>query len=631
MADVYKIGVSLAMSSNHAAVLSALSSHLLGVHTQVNNLRQNFGRLGLAIGGAFSIAAGLKLVGVMEDIIDKTKEYNRELVALKNLGGETGAAAQSGYISKRAFEIAERTGIPVASAMAIPREMSSIMGFKEADAEWERMAKLGFVTSHQAGYKGDVNKDLQAMIKGASISGLDTDDQGHFSEARLNRLMDILAKASVATGGMVNPRTVYQLSQQAGGTLKNLTDEGLLTELMMAQNMGGFRAGTSFMSTFQQFTGASQMRRQTAEGLVAAGLAQPGEIKNLEGTGQVIMSDPLKKRLLGMTGKDPMDLAANLWKNFEAQGVTDPIERMQKVMAAFGRQTSQRATMEQVNNFQQMLQERGRIGQAGNLEQLFDRISKEDIGANIDKLSSAWNNLMVAIGGPNSENFIAALNKLTDTINYLKNSLQGMGNERIQQLGLGIAALATAFVGAGVVAMMAAIGPAGWLVLGIGALAAAFLAFKDNKILNDMDAFVNRLADWVRNGILKVFQAIQDAISSALGKFGNAFNMGKAAPEHPESGGGSIWDNVWGPHKATPQNYVVPEKDTGSMIQRSAWSPPQRTAQPVQVMTTLNLDGRALAEATSERMAEMYAIPGSAAAAGAGSGFMPGDSGFSAT
>ena len=60
--DVYKIGVKLAMTSNHSQVISALSSSLLGVNAKVSQLTGGFSRLKLAIGGAFGVFAGEKMI-----------------------------------------------------------------------------------------------------------------------------------------------------------------------------------------------------------------------------------------------------------------------------------------------------------------------------------------------------------------------------------------------------------------------------------------------------------------------------------------------------------------------------------------------------------------------------------------
>ena len=86
MANPYKIGIELAMASNHAAVLGALSSSLLQVHPHVNQLIGSFDRLKLAITGALGIAAGSALLSGLEQLIEKTKGLSHELVQLQKMG-----------------------------------------------------------------------------------------------------------------------------------------------------------------------------------------------------------------------------------------------------------------------------------------------------------------------------------------------------------------------------------------------------------------------------------------------------------------------------------------------------------------------------------------------------------------
>jgi hypothetical protein len=55
MADTYKIGVRLAMTSNMPEMLGVLMTKLTGVGVKVDDLKGKFGTLGLAIGGAFGV------------------------------------------------------------------------------------------------------------------------------------------------------------------------------------------------------------------------------------------------------------------------------------------------------------------------------------------------------------------------------------------------------------------------------------------------------------------------------------------------------------------------------------------------------------------------------------------------
>ena len=64
----------------------------------------------------------------------------------------------------------------------------------------------------------------------------------------------------------------------------------------------------------------------------------------------------------------------------------------------------------------------------------------------------------------------------------------------IWQLGIGLGVLGAFFVGAGAAAILAAIGPAGWLILGFGALAAEFAVF--GKSMFDLKSAVS----WITFG-----------------------------------------------------------------------------------------------------------------------------------
>jgi hypothetical protein len=139
--DVYKISIALAMSSNHNAVLSALSAQLLGVHANVNRLTGGFNSLKLAIGGALVATAGVAILKTMTDLVEKTKDYSHELAKLENLGGAMGIAAANGDLSKRAFDIAQRVPSSVTDLLKIPGVTNSLLGPEMSMAMWEPMAK----------------------------------------------------------------------------------------------------------------------------------------------------------------------------------------------------------------------------------------------------------------------------------------------------------------------------------------------------------------------------------------------------------------------------------------------------------------------------------------------------------
>jgi hypothetical protein len=81
MSDVYKVAVALQMSSNHAGVLGALASGLIGAHHHVTKLNKGLAettgamtRLKLAIGGGLALAGGTAILATLKNVTDHTRE-----------------------------------------------------------------------------------------------------------------------------------------------------------------------------------------------------------------------------------------------------------------------------------------------------------------------------------------------------------------------------------------------------------------------------------------------------------------------------------------------------------------------------------------------------------------------------
>jgi len=177
--DIYKISIALAMSSNHSAVLGALSSQLLGVHARVNQLTGGFNRLKLAIGGALAATAGVALLDTMGKIVEKTKDYSDELAKLRTLGGGIANAAASGALSRRAFDIAQRVPMTVTDLAKIPGSAYSILGYEDADKMWEPLARFQWSLQNQSGFKGDAGEEMGKFLRSGELSGRLTDPTTH--------------------------------------------------------------------------------------------------------------------------------------------------------------------------------------------------------------------------------------------------------------------------------------------------------------------------------------------------------------------------------------------------------------------------------------------------------------------
>jgi hypothetical protein len=516
MPEVYDMFMKLGLTGGALTGLLAISDRLTRIHRLSEDINTSFSRWHVALGGFASILAGGAILGGLEKMIDKTKAYSDELVKIKRLGGEMAAFADSGELASKAFDISRRVPMKVEDLMKIPGMAYSILGKDEAVTAWESLARYSFLQQSDEGFKRDPSKALGDVLRAGELTGRITDPiTGAIDMQKFDRFLDMMAKIKAATHGMVNEQTMLGLAKQGGFTLRGLTDEGFMAEAIMAQAMGGPRAGTGTLSLMQQFAGGT-MRKRTAVGMEELGLLNSNEWTTDKGGG-VVLSDEASKRLTRLISKDPFELAAKLRDEFEKQGVTDPEERMRKVLRAFGRQTTQRFTAEEVNNFEQMMRERERMMGGMGAGQGFDATMAGSVSANLEAVKTAWENLQTAIAGPNSQNIISFLKQFTSVINSMQTGLRGIDPDVLASIGKGLAYLGVGLVGAGAAAILLALSPVGWLVGGLTALIAVFA--NDEKAIHGMQQFTSAITGLVASEwehVAKGFETIKTAISDFI-------------------------------------------------------------------------------------------------------------------
>lgn len=453
MAAPYLVKVAISMSSNHATVLGALATHLMGIHGHVRQLQSGFSRLHVAIGSALAFGAGAGLLTVMGKLVVKTKDYSEELVKIERLGGGMAAAVNSGAFEKKAFAVARATGMDVTQAMKIPGMTYSILGEKESMEHWESLGKLSTVLMSQNGYRGDPTKDIGDLIRAGEMSGRFTDPKTkQIDPQKFEAFLDTATKIIASTHGMVNAQTLLGMSKQGGFMMRGLSEEGFYSMAIMAQAMGGNRAGTALLSLGQQMLGG-QMHKRSAQGLEKIGILHHGEWSTVKGSGGVELGDVASSRLAGLIQKDPMALAGQFIEQFRKKGITDPEEQMRMILRAAGRQTTQRFTAEEILNFNQMKKEIERMKGGYNKEDSFETIMSKSVPANMLRLSHAWNNLMYAIAGPNSPGVVNVLKSLTSSLDWLQIKILDMNPAMISTIAVALGGFAAALTVLGAIGL----------------------------------------------------------------------------------------------------------------------------------------------------------------------------------
>lgn len=564
-----------------------IGRHLTGLHTSVRAIENNFGRWATAIGGVTLALGGVGLLGAMKKLVETTKDYSDQLVKIERLGGGMGDMVRNGSFEKQAFSIAKKTGMNVVDVMKIPGSTYSILGADPSMAMWETLAKYSFIQKMSHDGNGNSKDDLNKLMRSSELSGRLTDPEtGHASEEKLIKFLDMMNKISAATHGTVNADTMLGMAKQGGFTLRGLSDEGFMNMAMMAQAMGGNRAGTALLSTWGQLSSGTMMKR-SAEGLRDLGLlGEEGTDWKVGKGGHVTISDEASKRLSATINKDPMKLAEMVKESLAAKGITDPEEQMRLIMKAMARQTTQRFLAEEVMNFGQMGEERKRIlGGAGN-EDSFKLYTDKSVAANIEAMHNAWSNLMYAIAGPNSMASIEIMKTITNRLNQLTDYMRTVDPETISSVAKAVGALAIGMIALGGVAIAVVAGIPGLLLAGVAALA-GYAAIEWDKFKAGYQVLQDA-ANAFQASMQQMAKAVWDFIKSIPGTLAKPFiNPGNTPPVDDPSGAGAFKEKM----KFNP----------GDIKMKAA-----------PITLALNVDGRALAQTVSQEIDYLHEHPTSA-------------------
>jgi hypothetical protein len=284
---------------------------------------------------------------------------------------------------------------------------------------------------------------------------------------------------SAATEGQIGSSELYKLTQQGGPALSNMSDRGLEVMSILSQYMGASRAGTALMSLNQQFSGGTMWTRNAKE-LERLGILHDGEWSK-GGGGGIVLSPEARKRL-GSALSDPLAFVTQqLVPAMQAHGITNQDDQVREIFSLIGRQTGQREIVDILRNSGQIGLEIGRLDSGKGLDDQI-KANRKDVEQGLNNVSTAWTNLWLAVAGPNSENEIWVLEKLTNGIDYLRVAIEKTNPKAIEAIAGGVGLLGAALTVGGAAALLGAIGPAGWFIAGMAGIAALNWANINNGV-----------------------------------------------------------------------------------------------------------------------------------------------------
>lgn len=485
--NVYRIGVSIAMSNGVSPVLGVIARDILGLHGKVGQLSKGFSRLKLAIGGALAVAGGAAILGTMGRLLDASEDLTHAQGKLLAAGLSNKQVAEA---TGRAWQMShDIMGARVAENLtAIGHLRAAIGDLKEAERVAPAYQRNAVAIGAIMGRPGEAEafKLAQAIhLSGAAnnpvTKKLDPDkftDQMH------------LYTAMIAAGnGKLSPQDLLQFQKQAGSYGGNLTNQGRIDLTGFVQAVGGRRAGT-IVSTMNRALKDGVMQLATLTQLESIGLIDPKKVVRMKGRGFGGGGSPggsvqFKPGALADEKLFREDLPRWVWTTLvaklRAHGLKTTDDQINWVQHAKLTTNVTRGLAEMIRNQGVDQTEAANVVRAAKADQ-YKAVMGKDFKAQKKAFGDAWHDFLTALAVP-------LIPAATNVLKTLTGAIKGMTlwsslhPGTIKLIGGAIVVLGAALVGFGAVAVgvaafaaVAAGGVVGAVVAGIGALVGAVTA-----------------------------------------------------------------------------------------------------------------------------------------------------------
>lgn len=604
--DVYKIGVALAVSSNGAQVLGALSHQLLHVNAHVNQLQGGLNRLKVAIGGAFALAGGIGILTTMKGMVD----HGHELVKIQQDMAQAGVkAADIQEATAKAWEMtAQNKNMSAVEVMKLINDGRMTFG-SQHDATHhvdDFVQAQSFLKAYQGGKHAGHGEGLMREINAAMKSG---ELAGKISPAEMQEHVKQLVAMKVAYGEGVKV-TDYLTAQRAGGvSLRNTKDEFRYGTFPALVQENGSGAGVMLMTAFNKIAAGTGNREKSLGQMRDLGLLVDGKYKDTKKGAELTAPDGIKGA--DVFAANPHKWVTDIFKPLIDKVTTDPIKQAQMISGMFPDRNAAKLLTE-------ILQQAPKFDKDARLMQ--EARQAQSGGAYVDKsyagqkqaFTSQVDNLQQILGGAMMGPATEALKKLNEALSGMVQwAKAGENADKIKAIGVAIAGLGVALVGTGVTALVIAAGPiaaaVGAIIGGYTALTAAFVAFQP-QIMAAVNAVAN-VATQIPGKVAEIATAFNAAIAAIPGQVMGAISAAMSAVGaaianairsiSPFGGGGT--PTVPGAKSGKTSN---PSDDLPGLGKQGSLKNvvPASGGPPIVVKTAVNLDGRKVAESTVRHM-----------------------------
>lgn len=277
--EAYRIAVRLSLIENVTAGLTRLSANFARAGMDANALQKRLDKIAKTtlVGTALTATGGF-LLKSLQAPLEEAKKFQTEQAKFAALGLGEKALDDATKFAKGMHII----GSSARDNLKLLREATTITGdYEHAEAIAPRLAKMRFGIQSVMGDEHARSFDSQfaAAIKVAELRGALVNRQtGQIDTASFDRVLNLMTKAYVASGGLVKPSDYLAAIKTGGVSAKLMNDESFFFALgHFMQESGGSRTGTAMMSQFQNWV-MGRMPQRVAEDMAKIGLLNKSAI-----------------------------------------------------------------------------------------------------------------------------------------------------------------------------------------------------------------------------------------------------------------------------------------------------------------------------------------------------------------
>ncbi|MDE1139977.1 MAG: hypothetical protein PW999_10040 [Paraburkholderia tropica] len=336
--DAYKVAVELSIVDKVGPFLSVFSGQLAKAGHDVDALENRLKSLGrLAAAGGILAGAGIGALAMVEKFGKAAAEYETYWSRLRQMGlGDAQIADARKWVTANNIvgtSIQERTRL-FAEAQGAFRE-SGMSGAAALDAAKTMTPVLAnYVTARtmlgkETGEQDELN--LNKIVE--QMGGLN-------SSKRAAEIADAVFRASMSSGGMVDARQLRMFKTYAMTASAGLSDRMLFGGLEpIIGEMGGSTAGTGFQTAFNRLNGIMSLAPHLlVQEATKLGLWDSDKVELTKGgAARFNKGDPLNAQMKDLMSHDLPGFASAMLSKYHAAGITQDADVARENEILFGR------------------------------------------------------------------------------------------------------------------------------------------------------------------------------------------------------------------------------------------------------------------------------------------------------